>query len=71
MYAGSSSFFQGCHGGNPVNPNGNFNPVSGVQGIIDGAWQAWFIVLNRCGHWVQVDYRGLFNRSVLDFLQHG
>ena len=49
----------------------NFNPVSGVQRIIDGARQARFIVLNRCGHWVQVEHRGLFNRSVLDFLQHG
>jgi len=49
----------------------HFNPVSGAQYIIDGARQARFIVLNRCGHWVQVEHRELFNRSCLDFLQHG
>ncbi|MNG70572.1 2-hydroxy-6-oxo-6-phenylhexa-2,4-dienoate hydrolase [compost metagenome] len=49
----------------------NFNPVRGAQHIIDGAQQARFIVLNRCGHWVQVEHRELFNRSCLDFLQHG
>lgn len=51
--------------------NDNFNPVSGAQYIIDGAQQARFIVLNRCGHWVQVEHRELFNRSCLEFLQHG
>ncbi|MCY1259423.1 2-hydroxy-6-oxononadienedioate/2-hydroxy-6-oxononatrienedioate hydrolase [compost metagenome] len=49
----------------------NFNPVGGAQRIIDGAKQARFIVLNQCGHWVQVEHRGLFNRSCLDFLRHG
>ena len=49
----------------------HFNPVKGAQRIIDGARQARFIVLNRCGHWVQVEHRELFNRSCLDFLQHG
>lgn len=51
--------------------NDNFNPVSGARYIIDGARQARFIVLNRCGHWVQVEHRELFNRSCLEFLQHG
>lgn len=51
--------------------NDNFNPVSGAQYIIDGARQARFIVLNRCGHWVQVEHRELFNRSCLEFLRHG
>ncbi|MNO92335.1 2-hydroxy-6-oxononadienedioate/2-hydroxy-6-oxononatrienedioate hydrolase [compost metagenome] len=51
--------------------NDNFNPVSGAQHIIDGARQARFIVLNRCGHWVQVEHRELFNRSCQEFLQHG
>ncbi|SDP01648.1 alpha/beta fold hydrolase [Pseudomonas jinjuensis] len=49
----------------------NFNPVGGAQRIIDGAKQARFIVLNQCGHWVQVEHHGLFNRSCLDFLRHG
>lgn len=51
--------------------NDNFNPVSGAQRIIDGAANARFIVLNRCGHWVQVEHRDLFNRSCVDFLVHG
>lgn len=51
--------------------NDNFNPVGGAQRIIDGAPDARFIVLNRCGHWVQVEHRELFNRSCLEFLRHG
>lgn len=51
--------------------NDHFNPVSGAQRIIDGAGNARFIVLNRCGHWVQVEHRELFNRSCVDFLTHG
>lgn len=51
--------------------NDNFNPISGAQRIIDGAKKARFIVLNQCGHWVQVEHRDLFNRSCLEFLQHG
>lgn len=51
--------------------NDNFNPVSGAQRIVDGAPKARFIVLNQCGHWVQVEHQGLFNRSCVDFLQHG
>ena len=51
--------------------NDNFNPVGGAQRIIDGAPQVRFIVLNRCGHWVQVEHRELFNRSCLEFLRHG
>lgn len=51
--------------------NDNFNPVSGAQRIIDGAAKARFIVLNQCGHWVQVEHRELFNRSCLEFLRFG
>lgn len=51
--------------------NDNFNPVSGAQRIIDGAKQARFIVLNQCGHWVQVEHRELFNRSCVEFLRFG
>ncbi|MFD2642868.1 alpha/beta fold hydrolase [Pseudomonas japonica] len=51
--------------------NDHFNPVSGAQRIIDGARQARFIILNQCGHWVQVEHRELFNRSCLEFLRFG
>lgn len=48
--------------------NDNFNPVGGVMKVLDNAPDARFIVLNRCGHWVQVEHRELFNRSCLEFL---
>ncbi|MNR19497.1 2-hydroxy-6-oxononadienedioate/2-hydroxy-6-oxononatrienedioate hydrolase [compost metagenome] len=49
--------------------NDNFNPLGGAQKILDNAPQARFILLNRCGHWVQVEHRELFNRSCIDFLR--
>ncbi|MEG1038733.1 MAG: alpha/beta hydrolase [Pseudomonas sp.] len=49
--------------------NDNFNPVGGAMKILDNAPDARFILLNRCGHWVQVEHRELFNRSCLEFLQ--
>ncbi|WP_439861866.1 alpha/beta fold hydrolase [Pseudomonas sp. MBLB4136] len=49
--------------------NDRFNPVSGTHKFLDHAPQARFILLNRCGHWVQVEHRDLFNRSCLDFLR--
>ena len=51
--------------------NDNFNPVAGARRIVDGAQKARFIVLNQCGHWVQVEHRALFNRSCLEFLRFG
>jgi 4,5:9,10-diseco-3-hydroxy-5,9,17-trioxoandrosta-1(10),2-diene-4-oate hydrolase len=29
------------------------------------------LLVNRCGHWVQVEHRELFNRQCLDFLSKG
>jgi len=49
--------------------NDNFNPVGGAMKVLDNAPDARFIVLNRCGHWVQVEHRELFNRSCLEFLR--
>lgn len=46
-----------------------FNPASGTFKIIENAPNARFTVLNRCGHWVQVEHRELFNRQCLDFLR--
>jgi len=56
-----------CFWGN----NDNFNPVGGARHIVDNAQRAQVVILNRCGHWVQVEHRELFNRSCLDFLRHG
>ncbi len=45
-----------------------FNPASGTFKVIENAPNARFTVLNRCGHWVQVEHQALFNRQCLDFL---
>ncbi|MXR37463.1 alpha/beta fold hydrolase [Craterilacuibacter sinensis] len=46
-----------------------FNPVSGVMKFLAHTPDVRFTVLNRCGHWVQVEHRELFNRQCLDFLK--
>jgi pimeloyl-ACP methyl ester carboxylesterase len=51
--------------------NDSFNPVGGAMKIVQHAPQARMLLVNRCGHWVQVEHRDLFNRQCLDFLQHG
>ncbi|MNY04801.1 2-hydroxy-6-oxononadienedioate/2-hydroxy-6-oxononatrienedioate hydrolase [compost metagenome] len=45
-----------------------FNPVGGALKLLDKAPQARCLLLNRCGHWVQVEHTELFNRTCLDFL---
>ena len=49
--------------------NDLFNPPSGVFKILQHARNARFTLLNRCGHWVQVEHPDLFNRQCLEFLQ--
>lgn len=51
--------------------NDLFNPPSGADKFLAGVPQARFLMVNRCGHWVQVEHRELFNRTCLDFLAHG
>lgn len=51
--------------------NDNFNPASGAMKILEHTPQARFIMINRCGHWVQVEHTDLFNRSCIDFLKRG
>ncbi|WP_150303706.1 alpha/beta fold hydrolase [Pseudomonas saliphila] len=51
--------------------NDAFNPSSGAFKILDNAPNARFILLNRCGHWVQVEHQALFNRSCIEFLING
>lgn len=48
--------------------NDLFNPPAGVFKILDNAPNARFILLNRCGHWVQVEHQQMFNRECIDFL---
>ena len=49
--------------------NDNFNPASGAFKCLESAPSCRFTLLNQCGHWVQVEHQGLFNRQCLDFLQ--
>lgn len=51
--------------------NDKFNPHEGVHKFLDNMPNARFVMLNRCGHWVQVEHQRLFNTTCLDFLQHG
>lgn len=49
--------------------NDLFNPPTGALKILDKAPNARFIMLNRCGHWVQVEHQTLFNRECITFLR--
>ena len=51
--------------------NDHFNPVGGATKLLDNCPQARMVLVNRCGHWVQVEHRDMFNRSCIDFLQKG
>ncbi|GAB3627905.1 3-oxoacyl-ACP reductase [Pandoraea terrae] len=51
--------------------NDLFNPVGGAMKLVDNCPNARIVLLNQCGHWVQVEHRELFNRSCIDFLQNG
>ncbi|MES2257445.1 MAG: alpha/beta fold hydrolase [Pseudomonadota bacterium] len=45
-----------------------FNPVGGALKLLDNCRDARCLLLNRCGHWVMVEHRELFNRHCLEFL---
>ena len=51
--------------------NDQFNPVGGAMKIMENAPQARMVLVNRCGHWVQVEHREMFNRTCIDFLKNG
>jgi len=51
--------------------NDKFNPVSGASKLVEGCPDARIVLLNRCGHWVQVEHREMFNRLCIDFLRNG
>ena len=51
--------------------NDQFNPLGGAFKIVENAPWARMQIVNRCGHWVQVEHRDLFNRTCLDFLKNG
>lgn len=48
-----------------------FNPVGGAMKLMEHCPQARIVLVNRCGHWVQVEHREMFNRACIDFLKNG
>ena len=51
--------------------NDQFNPVGGAMKIMENAPRARLMLVNRCGHWVQVEHQEMFNRACIDFLRNG
>lgn len=51
--------------------NDQFNPASGTMKLMDNCPQARMVLVNQCGHWVQVEHQAMFNRSCIDFLKNG
>lgn len=51
--------------------NDKFCPAEGALKVLTHCQNARFVLVNRCGHWVMVEHRDLFNRTCLDFLQNG
>jgi 4,5:9,10-diseco-3-hydroxy-5,9,17-trioxoandrosta-1(10),2-diene-4-oate hydrolase len=46
-------------------------PETGILKLVHGMRNLRMIVVPRCGHWVMVEHRDLFNRMTLDFLRNG
>lgn len=51
--------------------NEKMMPETGILKLAKGVPNLRMITVPNCGHWVMVEHRELFNRSLLDFLQHG
>jgi len=49
--------------------NDRFCPSSGSQKILERCPDVEFTLVNRCGHWVMVEHRDMFNHATLDFLR--
>lgn len=51
--------------------NDSFNPLGGAIKLANGIAKCRVVLVNQCGHWVQVEHREMFNRECIAFLQHG
>ena len=51
--------------------NENMMPDSGILRLAKGLRNGRMVLVPNCGHWVMIEHRELFNRTVLDFLRHG
>lgn len=51
--------------------NENMMPDNGIMRLARGLQNCRMVLVPNCGHWVMIEHRALFNRSVLDFLANG
>lgn len=51
--------------------NEQMMPDSGILRLAKGLKHGRMVLVPQCGHWVMIEHRALFNRSVIDFLEHG
>ena len=51
--------------------NENMMPDSGILRLGKGLPNCRMVLVPNCGHWVMLEHRDLFNRTVLDFLERG
>lgn len=51
--------------------NEQMMPDSGILKLAKGLRNGRMVLVPRCGHWVMIEHRALFNRTVIDFLEQG
>ena len=51
--------------------NENMMPDSGIMRLAKGLPNGRMLLVPQCGHWVMLEHKDLFNRTVLDFLDNG
>jgi 4,5:9,10-diseco-3-hydroxy-5,9,17-trioxoandrosta-1(10),2-diene-4-oate hydrolase len=51
--------------------NENMMPDVGILRLAKGLPNCRMVLVPQCGHWVMMEHRELFNRTVLDFLKNG
>ena len=50
--------------------NEQMMPETGIMTLAKGIADIRLTLVSQCGHWVMVEHQDMFNRAVLDFLQH-
>ncbi|HEX4896509.1 MAG TPA: alpha/beta hydrolase [Solimonas sp.] len=51
--------------------NEQMMPDSGILRLAKGLPNGRMVLVPKCGHWVMIEHRALFNRTVIDFLRNG
>ncbi|HEY9545475.1 MAG TPA: alpha/beta hydrolase, partial [Solimonas sp.] len=50
--------------------NEKMMPETGILKLAKGMPNLRMVTVPNCGHWVMVEHREMFNRSVVDFLRN-